>query len=67
MITCATLKQAERCYNYIASQLCHTQFYTVNSGALYARRELRGGERLFALNIGDVLPICQESKHLYFD
>ncbi len=34
MITCAIRKQAERCYNYIASQLCHAQFYTVNSGVL---------------------------------
>ena len=34
MIICAILKQAERYYNYIVSKICHTQFYTVKSGAL---------------------------------
>ncbi len=34
MITCAILKQAERCYNYIAPQFCHAQFHTVKIGVL---------------------------------
>ena len=42
MITSAILKQAskqaskqaERCYNYVAPQFCHAQFYTVKSGVL---------------------------------
>lgn len=31
---CAIFRQAEWCYDYIVPQFCHSQFYTVNSGAL---------------------------------
>ena len=34
MISCAVLKQAGRYYNYIVPKICHTQLYTVKSGAL---------------------------------
>lgn len=30
----AIFKQAEWCYNYIAPQFCHVEFYTANSGVL---------------------------------
>lgn len=31
---CAILKLARRYYDYVTPQFCHTQFYTVKSGAL---------------------------------
>ncbi len=34
MIPCEILKQAEWCYNYVASQFCHAQFYMVKTGVL---------------------------------
>jgi hypothetical protein len=34
MRKCVILKQAERRYNYLVSQFCHFQFYTVKTGVL---------------------------------
>ena len=67
MISCVILKQASNAVPLLCSPtdlLCSILY--CQQWRSYARRELRGGERLFVLNIGGVPSICLERKCLYF-